>query len=69
MLVYTPSKYLSFLSYCKQRRVFSRDYHQLQNLKQVGILSQQEYVKALRKLRESVIELEIKYFDILHMRL
>lgn len=69
MLVYQPSKYLDFLSYCKQRRLFSRSYQHLRQLKQHGEMSQNEYTKSLHTLRNSVIELEIQYFDVLHMRL
>lgn len=69
MLVYQPSKYLDFLSYCRQRRLFSRNYQNLRLMKQSGEIAQNEYVKALRKLHNRVIELELQYFDILHMRL
>ncbi|KPM33131.1 Hypothetical protein I595_33 [Croceitalea dokdonensis DOKDO 023] len=34
-----------------------------------GQLRNAEYLQALLKLREKLIELEIKYFDILPMRL
>jgi len=69
MLVYQPSKYLDFLSYCKQRRLFSKSYQQLRQLKHQGGIEQKDYTKALRSLHNNVIELEIQYFDILHMRL
>lgn len=69
MLVYPPSKYLDFLSYCRQRRLFSRNYQNLRLMKQSGEIAQNEYVQALRKLHNRVIELELQYFDILHMRL
>lgn len=69
MLVYQPSKYLDFLSYCKQRRLFSKSYQHLRQLKHQEGIEQKDYNKALRSLHNSVIELEIQYFDILHMRL
>lgn len=69
MLVYQPSKYLDFLSYCKQRRLFSKSYQHLRQLKYQEGIEQKDYNKALRSLHNSVIELEIQYFDILHMRL
>ncbi len=69
MLVYPPSKYLDFLTYCNQRRLFSKNYKQLRNRKLIGEIGQNDYIKSLRKLHNSVIELEIQYFDILHMRL
>ena len=69
MLVYQPSKYLEFLAYCKQRRLYSKSYQNLREMKQMGEISYHEYVNSLRKLRDNVIELEIQYFDILHMRL
>lgn len=69
MLVYQPSKYLDFFSYCKQRRLFSKDYKHLRHLKRLGAVGEKEYVNSLRMLHNSVIELEIQYFDILHMRL
>ncbi len=68
MLAYQPSKYLDFLSYCKQRRLCSKDYHRLKAMKALGEIGPKDYFKALRKLHETVIELELQYFDILHMR-
>ena len=60
MLVYQPSKYLDFLSYCRQRRLFSRNYQNLRLMKQSGEIAQNEYVHALRKLHNRVIELELQ---------
>ncbi|GMN04750.1 hypothetical protein MTsPCn5_01380 [Croceitalea sp. MTPC5] len=69
MLVQQPSKYLDFFNYCKQRRLFCKSYHKLKAMKALGEIGQTDYVKALRNLQHGVIELEIRYFDILHMRI
>lgn len=69
MLVYQPSRYLGFLSYCKQRKLFCKAYQRLKDKKALGEITQQDYFKQLKTLHHSVIELEIEYFDILHMRL
>ncbi len=68
MLVYQPSKYLDFLSYCKQRKTLSKAYHRLKDKKLLGEITDTAYLTKLKVLHHSVIELEIQYFDILHMR-
>lgn len=69
MLMYQPTKYLEFASYCKWRKIYSRRYRELKVQNEQGRLRNAEYLQALLKLREKLIELEIKYFDILPMRL
>ncbi len=69
MLVHQPSNYIEFLRYCKKRRSFCRGYHRLKRDKFRGAIDQYNYVKSLRKIHKSAIELELDYFDILHMRL
>ncbi len=69
MLVYQPSKYLDFFSYCKQRRLFCKSYQVLKDRRVLGEITQADYFKQLKELHYHVIELEIEYFDILHMRL
>lgn len=69
MLVHQPSKYIEFIRYCKKRKSFCKGYHRLKRDRFRGTIDQYSYIKSLRKIHTSVIELELDYFDILHMRL
>ncbi|SHG22548.1 hypothetical protein [Flagellimonas flava] len=68
MLVQQPSQYIDFLVYCKKRRSFCKGYHRLKKLWYNGEIAYSDYVQSLRKIRRAAIELELDYFDILHMR-
>ncbi|MEM9649204.1 MAG: hypothetical protein AAF969_12045 [Bacteroidota bacterium] len=68
MLVQQPSQYIDFLVYCNKRRSFCRGYHRLKKLWYNGEIGHSDYVQSLRKIRREAIELELDYFDILHMR-
>nr|WP_299389168.1 hypothetical protein [Allomuricauda sp.] len=68
MLVQQPSHYIDFLVYCKKRRSFCKGYNRLKKLLHNGQIGYAEYVKSIRKIHRQAIELELHYFDILHMR-
>jgi len=69
MLVYQPSRYFSFFNYCRQRKLCCKTYHSLKHKRILGEISQKNYFLALKELHYQAVELEIKYFDILGMRL
>ncbi len=68
MPIYRPTKYINFIAYCNKRKVCCKDYRNAKTKLFNGDLSQHEYLKKLWSIRKSAIELEIKYFDVLHMR-
>ncbi|PWL38469.1 hypothetical protein DKG77_09395 [Flagellimonas aquimarina] len=69
MLVREPLNYIEFLRYCKKKKSFCKGYHRLKRDRFKGVIDQYNYLKSLRKIQRSAIELELDYFDILHMRL
>ncbi len=69
MLVHQPSNYINFLKYCKKRKSFCKGYHHLKEAWFNGHIGYSDYVRSLSKIQKSAIELELHYFDILHMRL
>ncbi|WP_421809676.1 hypothetical protein [Flagellimonas sp.] len=69
ILVSIATDYINFLIYCKKKRSFCKGYHRLKENKLKGYINQREYVKSLRNIYNAVIELELDYFDIRHMRL
>lgn len=68
MLVQQPSHYFDFLVYCKKRRSFCKGYHRLKKLWYNGDIGYSDYVRSLGQIHKAAIELELDYFDILHMR-
>lgn len=64
-----PRTYWTFLIYCKRRKECCRDYHQLKKRWSEGKLELWDYSYHLQKLHERAIEIEIKYFDILFLKL
>jgi len=69
MKISSPVKYISFLAYCKKRKVLSNEYLRTKRALLHGDLLPMEYIKKLRHIQQAVIELEIKYFDVVRMRL
>ncbi|NAY90565.1 hypothetical protein GTQ34_01425 [Muricauda sp. JGD-17] len=63
------SKYIKFFIYCNKRRSFCKGYQRLKKEKFLGYIDQHNYIKSLRKIHRSALELELDYFDILHMRM
>ncbi|WP_222984515.1 hypothetical protein [Flagellimonas meishanensis] len=63
------SNYIKFFMYCSKRRAFCKGYHRLKKDKFRGYIDQHNYVRSLRSIHRAALELELDYFDILHMRL
>ncbi|MDC6362974.1 MULTISPECIES: hypothetical protein [Flavobacteriaceae] len=61
--------YINFFVYCKKKKTFCKGYRRLRENKVKGYINQREYAKSLRNIYNAVIELELDYFDIRHMRL
>ncbi|MGD1945487.1 MAG: hypothetical protein ACFB0A_04265 [Croceivirga sp.] len=68
MTLYRPSQYFDFIAYCKKRKIFSKDYQNAKESLFNGDLHLEDYFIKLRKIKNAAIELELQYFDILHMR-
>ncbi len=68
MTVHRPSKYLDFIAYCSKRKTFSKDYQNAKEKLFQGDLHIDEYFRKLRNIQKAAIELELQYFDVLHMR-
>lgn len=60
---------MDFVAYCNKRKLCSKEYQnakiELYNVE----INLKEYFQKLRGIQEAALELEIEYFDILHMRL
>ncbi len=69
MNLYQPTKYLSFITYCNKRKQFCQEYQQAKHHFFNGEIDPKEYFKRLKGIQQAAIELELRYFDILHMRL
>ncbi len=67
-LVQQPTDYINFLIYCKKRKSFCKGYHQSKKAWLNGQIGYNDYVRALRKIHNAALELELRYFDILYMR-
>ncbi|RDY61187.1 hypothetical protein [Flagellimonas nanhaiensis] len=63
------SNYYNFLVYCNKRKTFCKGYQRLKKDRFRGYIDQHSYVKSLRQIHRAALELELDYFDILHMRL
>ncbi len=68
MTLHRPSKYLDFIAYCNKRKSFSKDYQNAKARLFNGDLHIDDYFKSLRRIQKAAIELELQYFDVLHMR-
>jgi hypothetical protein len=68
MTIYRPSKYIDFIAYCNKRKTFCKDYQKAKAKLFKGDLHIDDYFRKLRSIQKSAIELELEYFDILHMR-
>ena len=69
MTIYRPNKYIDFIAYCNKRKTFSRDYQNAKAKLFKGDLHIDDYFRKLRNIQQAAIELELEYFDVLHMRM
>ena len=68
MTLHNPAKYIDFIAYCNKRKSFSKAYADAKRRLYEGELLVEDYFSQLRKIQQDAIELELQYFDILHMR-
>ncbi|MEZ4808918.1 MAG: hypothetical protein R2819_01045 [Allomuricauda sp.] len=68
-MVSLASDYINFWIYCNKRKSFCKGYHRLKKDRFRGYIDQNSYVRSLRKIHRAAIELDLDYFDILHLRL
>ena len=69
MTIYRPNKYIDFIAYCNKRKTFSRDYKNAKAKLFKGDLHIDDYFRKLHNIQQAAIELELEYFDVLHMRM
>lgn len=69
MTIHKPGEYMDFVAYCNKRKLCSKEYRNAKIELYNGEINLKEYFKKLRSIQEVALELEIEYFDILHMRL
>ncbi|MEM8927204.1 MAG: hypothetical protein AAGC45_03290 [Bacteroidota bacterium] len=69
MIVHRPNKYIDFIAYCNKRKNFSKDYQNAKAKLFKGDLHIDDYLRKLHHIQQAAIELELKYFDVLHMRM
>ncbi|MEM1338974.1 MAG: hypothetical protein AAF634_02060 [Bacteroidota bacterium] len=65
----TPARYIDFFVYCNKRKAFCKSYNRLKKLRYKGAIEPNDYVKKLKSIHHSALELEIQYFHVLPMRL
>lgn len=68
MTIHPPSKYLDYIAYCNKRKHFCKDYRNAKIRLFKGDLHLEDYFKILHNIKRAAIELELEYFDVLHMR-
>lgn len=69
MTIHRPNKYIDFIAYCHKRKNFSRDYQNAKAKLFNGDLHIDDYFRKLHNIKQAAIELELEYFDVLHMRI
>lgn len=69
MTIHKPAEYLDFVAYCNKRKLYSKDYRNAKIELYKGEINLKAYFQKLKDIQKAALELEIEYFDILHMRL
>ena len=69
MTVHRPGKYIDFIAYCNKRKAFCKDYQHAKAQLFNGELHIDDYFKYIKSIQQAAIELELQYFDVLHMRI